>query len=69
MSLDPIRETMDNPWYGLEMVAKDFYEKRIIFAPLGKDVFTSDLKWRRLIRSVLEQSLAILRSSQFLIIF
>ena len=32
------------------------------------DIYNSDLMWRRLIRSVLEQSLAILRSSQGLIV-
>jgi hypothetical protein len=34
---------------------------------IGKDIHNSDLWWRRFIRSVLEQSLAILRSSQGLI--
>ena len=69
VSSDPICETVDNPWYSLEMVEKDFYEKRIIYAPPGKDIFTSDLIWRRLIRNVLEQSLAILKSSQDPIVF
>ena len=36
---------------------------------LDEDIFDSDLIWRRLIRSVVEQSLANLRSSQGLIIF
>ena len=36
---------------------------------LDEDIFDSDLIWRRLIRSVVQQSLANLRSSQGLIIF
>ena len=36
---------------------------------LDEDIFDSDLIWRRLIWSVVEQSLANLRSSQGLIIF
>ena len=57
-------ESLENSISNNRLISKFVFE-----FILDEDIFDSDLIWRRLIRSVVEQSLANLRSSQSLIIF
>ena len=57
-------ESLENSISNNRLISKFVFE-----FILDEDIFDSDLIWRRLIQSVVEQSLANLRSSQGLIIF
>ena len=58
----------EHQWSQMKFENPNFSFKDTTGIISGEDIYNSDLMWRRLIRSVLEQSLAILRSSQGLIV-